>query len=181
MQAHGWRCVYHNSGCFAPTGNAPPLYVGWIGPEDPTIRPEMRELAVTIPPPDASVLAELTTCAWRTLFPGEVWLMPASHWAFELHHSPHRIWLEELILRLGLNPSDLTVRTDASAICFQADQSQIFERTCSELLDRLESSDFTVAFPGHPVVGLLHHHRQVWWTTWNLDVQTPLRRLAEDR
>jgi hypothetical protein len=177
MRSKRWRCVYYNSGAFAPEANDAPAYVGWIGPDDPTIRPDMLDFAVSVARPHAPVLAELTTRAWQTLLPGELWLMPASHWAFELDHSPHKSWLGNLLDRLNLDRQDLARRTDASAIAFAMDESGAFERACGELLERMHSSDFALAFPDHPVGALLHHHRQVWWTLGDTGLQGRLRQL----
>ena len=57
---------------------------GWVGPADETIRPAMKGKARSVKEPFERTLAEWASRAWRQILPGNVWVMPASHWSFEL-------------------------------------------------------------------------------------------------
>src|SRR5206468_5378736 len=61
----GLVSLYHNSGAFGFPAVAKTQAVGWTGPDDPTLRPAARELAVQIPPPYESNLAALLVRFWR--------------------------------------------------------------------------------------------------------------------
>jgi hypothetical protein len=179
MQERGWRCVYHNSGAFGLPQEVQALYAGWIGPADPTIRPEMLARATSVAPPFEESLARHVAEAWATLLPGDVWLMPASHWAFELDHSAHKAWLPRTLQEIGVEATDLASRTDAAAIAFTTAEQQAFGQTLRALLNQLQSSDFTLAFPHHPAVALVHHHQQIWWTTSDPALAGQLRLLPD--
>ena len=92
MTALDMKCLYYNSGAFGPTDHRATKVVGWIGGEDPTIRPEARALASIVAPPAEQNLTRLVELAWNTILPGPIWFMPKSHWAFELDFGNHA-WL----------------------------------------------------------------------------------------
>jgi hypothetical protein len=158
------RCVYPNSGAFGIPPGTPNHILGWSASTDPTIRPEMNAALRLIPEPAAHTLAALLTRAWQHHLPGPLWLMPASHWAYELQFgSPD--WLPELLNKVNIDPEDLRPRTDGSAIQFDPAEQDTLRPLIETLFSNLIASDFTVAFPNRPIVALLHHHRQIWWQT----------------
>src|SRR5271167_4369083 len=84
LESEGFKCHYPNGGSFGfPMGGQ---VRGWMGPVDETVRPEMRLLARSVKEPFEENLAKWAARAWRQILPGNVWLMPASHWSFELTH-----------------------------------------------------------------------------------------------
>jgi hypothetical protein len=120
----------------------------------------MRQVA----PPYEATLARLASQFWREHLPGRVWLMPMSHWAFELSHGS-REWLPALVEQIDVDPGLLDGRNNAAAIEFNPQDATSFERFVERLLEMLNATDFTLAFPGRPIVCTLHHHKQMWWTT----------------
>src|SRR5206468_2249514 len=84
MTAQGFVSLYHNSGAFGFATDAKPQTAGWIGPADSTLRAEAARVAQKIPAPHERNLARLLVRSWRELLPGVLWLMPMSHWAYEL-------------------------------------------------------------------------------------------------
>jgi hypothetical protein len=163
MTARGWRCLYPGGGAFAPPAVAPLHAVGWIGRPDPTIRPSALSLVRSIPQPYAPSLARLARQAWTDLFPGPAWIMPMSHWAYELRFGAGP-WLAETLGELGIDPEPLAVLTTAAAIEFDSDEADRFEAFIEKLLQNLSESDFTIAWPDVPILCTVHHHQQLWWT-----------------
>src|SRR5947209_719542 len=102
MTSLGMRCLYHNSGAFGPDDPGALKAIGWIGPDDPTIRPEARALTRPVGPPYEANLADLATRAWAELR-GPAWLMPRSHWAYELDFGS-KTWLPAALQRAGIDP-----------------------------------------------------------------------------
>jgi len=163
LAEQGLRCLYHNSGSF---GFAPDLRVlmrGWIGPDDPTIRPAAMEQAVRIQPPYEQRLAQMFTATWQEL-PSQLWIMPGSHWTYELDFGSAS-WLPEALLQSQIDPAALQARNNGSAIAFDLGQAHLATSFTERLLHNLVGSDFVLAFPDRPVVCLLHHHKQLWWQT----------------
>jgi hypothetical protein len=169
MRSQKLKCNYYNSGAFAFADPAGARHVGWIGPEDPTLRPAAREAARAVPPPYEENLARLCTQTWQKHFPGRVWAMPMSHWAYELSYGS-RDWMPALIEHIDLDPGLLEGRNNAAAIEFSADESHHFEHFTQRLLEMLLGSDFMLAFVGRPILCTLHHHKQLWWSTTDGDV-----------
>ena len=158
----GLISLYHNSGAF---GFAPGVAVhtfGWMGPLDPTIREEMRPRVRQVGEPYHQSLARLLVRAWQTHLPGEVWLMPKSHWHYELHFG-NRELLQKLLPEIGVDPRQMADRNDGSAIAFAAGDGEIFERAARSLVEGLRFSDFLLAFPGRAALCTIHHHEQLWW------------------
>jgi hypothetical protein len=167
MREQQLKCNYYNSGAFGfADAGADVRHVGWIGPEDPTIRPAARAVARQVPEPFAENLADRLTRAWQTHFPGRVWAMPMSHWAYELSYGS-RDWMPALVEHIGLDPGLLEGRNNAAAIEFGLNEAHHFKHFTQRLLEMLLSSDFMLAFlgPKEPVLCTLHHHKQLWWTT----------------
>lgn len=162
MRGQGLRSLYYNSGAFGfPEGIATHA-VGWVGPADPSLRPAARESAVAVPPPYEPTLAQRVIRAWQDCLPGKVWLMPKSHWAYELDFGS-RDWMPSLLERAGIDAGLLQPRTNAAALEFKLDEAEPFGHVVEGLLRMLLGSDFALAFPGRPVVCTIHHHKQVWW------------------
>lgn len=174
MKAQGLRSLYYNSGAFGFPEGTTVNSCGWIGPEDPTLRPAARELSRSVPAPYERSLAELVVRAWRELLPGTVWLMPKSHWAYELDYGS-RDWMPALLEHAGIDSGLLQPRTNAAAIEFAPHEIEPFQHVVEGLLRMLLGSDFALAFPGRPVVCTLHHHKQVWWTSSDLAMIAALR------
>jgi hypothetical protein len=164
MRTQGLRSLYHNSGSFGFAETQPLHTVGWIGPPDETIRPEVRAAMRSVPEPYALNLAELATWMWQKHLPGRVWLMPMSHWGYELEFGS-RDWLPAVLENAGVDPGLLKARNTGDAIEFSAAEALGFEHVLQRLLDMLLGSDFMIAFPGRAVLCTLHHHQQLWWST----------------
>ena len=180
MCGQGLRSLYFNSGAFGFPDGVATTSVGWIGPEDPTLRAAARELTTTVLPPFERTLARHVSNAWRQFLPGKVWLMPKSHWAYELDFGS-RGWMPRALGRAGIDAAALQPRTNAAAIEFDYGESNRFDELVQILLEKLSGSDFALAFPGHPVVCTLHHHKQVWWTSTDFSLIDRLRTIAENR
>jgi hypothetical protein len=178
LTSGGMVCQYPNGGSFGFPRPIQTQIRGWIGDVDPTIRAQMLPMTRTIPPPIETNLANLLARAWLDIFPGNAWIMPASHWSFELQHGNGE-WMNPAIRAIGLDPSGLSGLTNAAALEFSEAESHRFIQFAEKLLGNLVSSDFFVAFPGHFVACTLHHHRQVWWITPDAQVLRRLDELAE--
>jgi len=177
MAAGGFLSLYHNSGAFGFPRGADVRTIGWIGPEDPTIRPEMRPLIRLVPPPHPANLAKLFVRS-RHHLSGEAWLMPKSHWHFELHDG-HPELLESLLPAIAIDAAALRERNDGSAIAFAVDEDDVLCRAIERLMAGMRQSDFLVAFPdaadaGRRWVCTVHHHRQLWWQTTDLEISWAL-------
>jgi hypothetical protein len=157
-------CVYPNGGALGFAPGVATRSVAWIGPEDPTIRRDARQLARAVPPPFEPNLAKLLVGAWRAVLPGVAWVMPASHWAFELDFGSAE-WLGQTLRDIGVDPAPLEALTTGAPIEFAPDESASLETLARALLTNLAQSDFTIVFPDPAVIGRLHHHKQLWWTS----------------
>jgi hypothetical protein len=179
LKSRGIECHYYNSGAFGFPAIVTTHIAGWIGPDDPTIRPEMRAHARAIDAPYEPNLANLATRAWRDLLTGPAWVMPASHWAFELDFAS-KTWLPQLLEANSVDAKRLASLTNAAAVEFSPDETGAFTAFVQQLLENLLASDFTIAFPEHPLVCRLHHHKQLWWMTTAADLHARLSKLADD-
>ena len=117
-----------------------------------------------MPPPYEATLASLAARAWRELLQGDVWVLPKSHWAYELQFGSHE-WMPDLLREVGVDPQVLEARHDGTALAFALAEEPAFERLVAGLLARLLGSDFLIAWPGRPALCTVHHHKQLWWTT----------------
>lgn len=163
-QALGLRSLYHNSGAFGFPESAAVKHVGWVGPPDASIRPAALELVQHVPPPYEPNLATLAARAWRDRLPGPAWVLPKSHWAFELDFGS-AAWMPAALREIGVDPKLLQGRNDGSAIEFLPTEETAFIAFAQRLLTDLSGSDFAILFPARLVVCTLHHHKQIWWTT----------------
>jgi len=160
----GFESLYHNSGAFGFARGVATQSVGWVGPADPTLRPDARSLTRQVPAPHAENMAALATRFRREHLPGPLWLMPKSHWAYELDYG-NGDWLPAVLEQIAIAPATLAGRNDASAVEFDANEAAAFGRTLQELLTQLHGSDFALAWPSHPLTCTVHHHGQLWWTS----------------
>lgn len=167
MDRQHFRSLYYNSGAFGFPNRSQVRTVAWIGPEDPTIRPAAIPFVRRVGPPYESVLAEMAVSVWRDMLPGPLWLMPMSHWAFELGHGS-RAWLPQVLQSIGVDPAPLDSQTTGSPIEFAPGEIEPLRVLTQQLLEHLTGSDFMLVFPSRPVLCTLHHHKQLWWQTTDL-------------
>ena len=177
MARGGFVSLYHNSGAFGFPETTAARHVGWAGPPDDTIRPAARHLVRHVPPPFERNLAELAAVAWQQHLPGPAWILPRSHWAYELDFGS-RDWMPGLLASIDVDPAQLATRNDGSALAFELPQRDAFVRVLESLLTHLLGSDFALAFPGRPALCTVHHHKQLWWTTSDETLSHGLDRLV---
>lgn len=163
------RSLYFNGGAFGFGSGSPTRSIGWIGPPDETIRAEARDFTRQVSPPYEQTLTRLLIRAWREVLPGRIWIMPGSHWAYELDFGS-RDWMPPLLEGIGIDPGLLQSRTNAAAIEFAIEESPAVSHLVSRLLEMLQSSDFAIAFPHRRITCTLHHHKQLWWTSAEADL-----------
>lgn len=172
LLADGLVCRYPRGGAFGFDGEGTWMR-GWLGPADATIKPAALAWARQVDEPFDVNLAQLARRAWLECLPGNVWIMPGSHWSYELNHGS-RDWMPALLERIELDPGLLVGRNDASAVEFAPAEAKLFEHFVQRLLTQLWQSDFTIAFPGRQTVSLLHSHTQLWWMTQDRKVLSEL-------
>lgn len=164
MRRQQLKSLYYNSGAFGFSDAGAVVNRGWLGPPDQTLRPAAIEIAQQVTEPFVPNLAHLATLAWQQVIGGRVWVMPMSHWAYELDYGS-REWMPAVLEHMGLDPGLLETRSNAAAIEFAATEADHFRHLIHRLLEMLFGSDFALAFPGSPVLCTVHHHQQLWWTT----------------
>jgi hypothetical protein len=120
--------------------------------------------------------SKFATRAWHEIFHGVAWLMPGSHWSFELNYGS-RTWLPGLLREIEIDPEVLIGLTSAAALEFAPTERPAFEAALHSLLKNLTVSDFSLAFPLRRGICVIHHHRQLWWTSPDSGVITQLDRL----
>ncbi len=163
MTAAGFVSLYHNSGAFGFASDEGVMTIGCAAAPDLTIRAEARPLVRLVP----DLPAVLTSVA--SALGSEAWLMPKSHWHYELHFG-NRELLEKLLPTIGLDPAELRDRNNGSAIAFSPDETPLLVEAARELLAGLVQSDFLIAFPDGATLITVHHHRQLWIQTRRRDV-----------
>ena len=173
----GLICNYHNSGAFGFARGEPIQIVGWVGPDDETIRDAMRPNVLRVPPPYDTTLARLTARVQTELLNDVAWAMPMSHWAYELVFGSES-WMPALLERIGINAADLKTRNNGSALEFAsgAPELEIFIQGLMQGL--ADSSDFMLAFADRPVLCMAHHHQQLWWMTRDESLAAELRAMV---
>jgi hypothetical protein len=176
MRQQHFKSLYYNSGAFGFPAEAEAQIVGWTGPEDSTLRAEARQMAQRISEPYEQNLARLLVQAAREQLMGRVWLMPMSHWSYELDFGS-REWMPALLETIGVDPGLLSHRNNAAAIEFGPDEHAPLEHFVTVLLQMLQQSDFAIVFPRRPVIVTLHHHKQLWWQTSDGELAQTLRDL----
>lgn len=162
LALQGLRPLYPNGGAFGFAGSTPVKYEGWVGADDPTIRAEMLPFVTRVVAPYAQKLTTKLIDHWQQNLPGQLWLMPQSHWHFELSDGAKN-WLPDVLRTIGIAPDALHPKNSADAIAFDRSESEMFASIATKLLRNLQLSDFWLAFPTYPVTAILHHHGQVWW------------------
>ena len=162
MTAEGFRCNYHNGGAFGFVGT--PLVRGWIGPPDGTIKKDLLPALRFVAAPHEVRLAQATVKIWQSAIGGPAWVMPMSHWHFELHDGS-KDWMPGLLAVMNVDSKQLENRADGSAIEFAPGETAMLARFLETLLRYLRVSDFLMAFPGQKALCNVHHHKQLWWTT----------------
>jgi len=175
----GLVSLYHNSGAFGFAEEAPTQSVGWIVRDDSTIRPAARAICRLVSPPTERTLATFAGAIWADRLASEsVWVMPMSHWAYELDFGSYQ-WLPTVLSEAGIDPIQLIGRHDGAAIEFLRAERPEFEKMIEHLLMHLAQSDFTFVFPGGATVCTVHHHKQLWWTTTDTAISDRLRQLPD--
>jgi hypothetical protein len=177
MRQQRFKSLYYNSGAFGFPTEVQPQTIGWIGPDDSTIKPEALSLARKIPPPHEENLAKLLICAWQELLPGKIWIMPMSHWSYELDFGS-REWMPALLESINLDPGQLLTRNNAAAIEFTPNETAPLEHFTAGLLQMLVASDFAITFPRRAALCTLHHHKQLWWQTTDSEIAEGLRNVS---
>lgn len=177
MLSDGLVSLYHNSGAFGFGDTVSPQSLGWVGPHDDTIREAALALVRHVPPPLERNLAQLASVVWQHHLVGSVWVMPKTHWAYELDFGS-REWMPALLRSIGIDAGILAPRNDGSALEFAPDERDLFVRLVEGLLQRLLGSDFILAFPARSTLCTVHHHKQLWWTTARETVIESLERLV---
>jgi hypothetical protein len=174
----GFNGLYHNSGSFGFARDAATFSIGWIGPADPTIRAEAIHFTRAVKPPHAENLTDLTIRAWQGLLGGPVWVLPRSHWAYELDFGS-AAWMPGALSHVGIGSSDLPSLAKGEAIEFAPEESNQFGSFLRSLLDNLSgSSDFQLVWPEKHVLCTVHHHQQLWWTAADELLQQSLAAMA---
>lgn len=164
LQSQGLVCNYPNGGAFGFAKGGKVVHRGFVGPEDPSIRPDAAEFVKRIDSPYEQNLATLATRYWQSQLGGEAWVMPMAHWAFELDFG-NRDWLPMILERIGIEEKQLVGRNDGAAIAFEKKEPARVAMLLQSLLQHLTQSDYMLAFPGKPIVCTIHHHKQLWWST----------------
>ncbi len=177
MRQETFRCLYHNSGAFGFPPEPPVHTFAWIGPEDPSLRASAKPFTSPIDPPYIPNLMRFFSAAWRDHLRGNLWLMPMSHWAFELGHN-HAPWLADALRTIDVDPTGLESLNNAAAIEFPPEEEADFTMLAGVLLANLRGSDYMIAFPAKPALCMLHHHQQLWWTTPDANLIAALRQIA---
>ncbi len=176
MREQRFKCLYYNSGAFGFPPDVQTQSVGWIGPADGSIREVAKAMTRSVAAPYEASLSALAMQAWRELLPGRVWVMPKSHWAYELDYGS-RDWMPPLLENVGVDPGLLFGRNNAAAIEFGPGDEEGFRYFIERLLQMLLGSDFTLAFPRRNTICTVHSHKQLWWTTAEAAVGEGLERL----
>ena len=178
MAAEGFRSLYHNSGAFGFARGVDFKYTGWIGPADGSIRAEARPLTRQVAPPYEANLARGAGDVWAEHLPGPAWVMPMSHWSYELDFGS-RAWMPAALNAIGVDGDELITRVNGAALQFEPAERVPFESLVVQLLSNLRTSDFMLAFPGRPVLCTVHHHKQLWWQTTDASLHAALMQFGE--
>ena len=173
MEADGFRSLYHNSGAFGFARGADVKYAGWVGPADASIRAEARAYLRQIEPPYEENLSRGAGELWTKHLPGPAWIMPMSHWSYELDFGS-RDWMPAALTAVGVDGDELVTRANGAALEFDVGERANFEPLIAKLLSNLRTSDFMLAFPGRPALCTVHHHKQLWWQTTDASLHATL-------
>lgn len=176
----GMESLYYNSGAFGYIESTSVESVGWILRDDLTLRPAARDIARLILPGDETTLAAMAGTIWAThLSDCAAWVLPKSHWAYELDFGSYS-WLPAALVEAGVEPQFLADRHDGAAVEFSLYERPQVEALTATLLQRLAGSDFMILFRHGetvPAICTVHHHKQLWWTTPHPPLAAALRAL----
>lgn len=162
MREQGFQSLYYNSGAFGFPKDVTTHIRGWIGEADSTLRESARPFIRNIPAPYVANMVSRLARIWRENLPGVVWVLPMSHWSYELDFGS-RDWLPLVLQQIQIDTATLIHRNNGAAIAFSTDEVDAFILLITSLLENLQASDFAVFLPNHPVMITLHHHKQIWW------------------
>lgn len=160
----GLKCLHYNGGVFGWPSGVAVHHAGWILKDDPTLTAEARKIAAVVSPPAITTLSLGLIQVWQQHLSGPMWIMPGSHWAYELTYGG-QARLAELLGSVGIDQAELIARTEAAAIAFDTNEAVLAGGFVTNLLKMLNVTDFTAVFPEAETIALLHHHQQVWWTS----------------
>jgi len=177
MRELKFKSLYYNSGAFGFPSDVETEIIGWLGEDDPTLRDDVRSLVRNIAEPYIENMVKLLTQIWQEELPGRVWVLPLSHWSYELDHGS-RDWLPAVLEHIQIDPGLLINRNNGSAIEFAVEEAGTFELLVTRLLEMLQGSDFAIAFPKRPVLVTLHHHKQLWWVTSDMSLAKKVREVV---
>src|SRR3954453_20408145 len=118
LTSQGLHSLYHNAGAFGFATGMATRTLAWIGPDDPTIRDAAKSFVRTVQPPFESTLAALFRRAWIEQLPGPIWIMPMSHWHYELQFG-NAAWLPDALAAVNVAGALLRERNDGSAPEFE--------------------------------------------------------------
>jgi hypothetical protein len=178
MTGQGFRSLYHNSGAFGFGRGVDVYYAGWIGPPDASIRAEMRPRLRQVAPPCEANLARAAGEVWTSQLPGVAWVMPMSHWSYELDFGS-RDWMPAALDAMGVDGAVLSSRANGAAVEFDMHERAAMGSLVAALLANLRMSDFMLAFPGRPVLCTIHHHKQMWWQTTDAALHAALMTVGD--
>jgi hypothetical protein len=164
LTRQGLKSLYHNSGAFGFGSDVATTSRGWVGPVDPSIRASAMPIVRHMLPPYAQTMTDLMIQLWQSDLPGPVWVMPKSHWAYELEFGS-REWLPDLLQRIGVDSTRLLRLNNAAALAFSPEEIQPLQLLVRELLCYLVGSDFQMVFFNHRTICTIHSRQQLWWTT----------------
>ena len=172
LEAKGFRCLYHNSGAFGFAAESQVCHVGWIGKPDSSIRDSanLRQFKE----PFLQDMIDLVVDAWIDRIPGPIWLMPKSHWSYELQFG-NADWLHDMLEGLAIDPKRLEGLNNAAAVVFEQREIKLLKGALCLLLSNLRGSDFMLVFPDYGTVCTVHHHQQLWWQSTRSEVIECLR------
>ncbi len=168
-----FKSLYYNSGAFGFARETSTVSRGWIGKPDASIRDAALPLVRQVAEPYEKELAKLFTQAWTRFLPGVLWMMPKSHWAFELKFGS-RDWMPAALAALAVDWKPLQGLNTAPALEFVPDEADRLSTFVSQLLSRLKQSDFQCVFPGRRTICTIHSRGQLWWTTTETSIATAL-------
>jgi hypothetical protein len=169
LMQQGFKSLYHNSGAFGFSPSAHTLSRGWIGREDSSIRASARAIVRQFAAPYEKLMAEKLADVWLESLVGPVWVMPKSHWAYELEFGS-REWLPDALEKIGIDSGKLLPLNNAAAIEFDPAEAEQLKILVETLLTRLVGSDFQMVFPDRNTICTIHNRGQLWWTTADLVV-----------
>jgi hypothetical protein len=161
LTQQGLKSLYYNSGAFGFPPSVTVASRGWIAKPDAAIRQAALPLVRMV---DEQHLADRFVQLWKAYLPGTVWIMPKSHWAYELEFGS-RSWIAEVLESMGIDCQSLAGLNVAPAIEFTEEEEHVLQPFVKALLAHLDGSDFQAVFPGRKTICTIHNRGQLWWTS----------------